>query len=148
MQVHISGLAGLFTVVTVNPNFLVLQGAALQPTYVIDVNSSHVDKKVFTPILLTVWGTDADHDGGTRMGGDRITVCNLSPDADEPCRGAGRHRADRRPELTARRLRRHLAGRRLVLGRAVQREGPGVRPEAVRSVLEGPRVARTRTTSG
>ena len=87
MLVHIFGYAGVFKIVTVNPNFLVLQGAALQPTYVIDVNSANLDNKVYTPILLTVWGEDADHDGGTRMGGDRIVVCNLSPDADEPCRG-------------------------------------------------------------
>ncbi len=87
MIVHVSGHPGVFTVVTADPNFLVLQGVALQPTYVIDVNSSAVDKKVFTPILLTVWGEDADRDGGVRIGGDRITVCNLSPDAKEPCRG-------------------------------------------------------------
>ena len=141
MQVRISGLAGLFTVVTADPNFLVLQGAALQPTYVIDVNSSALDKKVFTPIVLTVCGDDADHDGGTRIGGDRITVCNLSPDADEPCRGEDGTEAIAGPEFAARRVRRHVAGCGLVLGRAVQREGPGVRAQAVRSVLEDPRVA-------
>jgi hypothetical protein len=68
--------------VSASASALVLQGAALRPTYDI-VN----DAFVWTPVTLTVWGYDADRDGGTRIGGDRIIVCNLSPDADEPCRG-------------------------------------------------------------
>ncbi len=86
MAVYLSGVAGPFTVVTVTPNALVLQGAALQPTYHIDPNSAAADKKVFTPITLTVWGDDIDRDGGTRLGGDRITVCNLA-NTEDPCRG-------------------------------------------------------------
>jgi hypothetical protein len=86
MEIFISGVAGPFTVVTADPDFLVLQGAALQPTYYID-QETHAT--VQTPVDLTVWGYDVDFDGGVRIGGDRIVVCNLSEDADEPCRGEG-----------------------------------------------------------
>jgi hypothetical protein len=71
MQVWISGIAGPFTIVSVTPTVMVLQGAALTPTYAI-VN----DVTVFTPILLTVFGYDVNFDGGVRMGGDRITIAN------------------------------------------------------------------------
>ena len=74
MQVTVSGYAGPFTIVSVTGSQMVLQGAALTPTYAI-VN----DAVVFTPVELTVTGYDADFDGGVRMGGDRIVVCNLAP---------------------------------------------------------------------
>ena len=76
------------------------------------------------------------------MGGDAIVVCNADAaslvDPTKPCRGPLGHRPARRARLTARRLRRHVAGRRLVRRPAVQREGLRVRPEAVRSVLQDP----------
>jgi hypothetical protein len=81
MIVYISGVAGGFTVASLTPDELVLQGSALETTY------SHVDStdpaadgnaRVFVPVELTVWGEDADIDGGTRVGGDRITVCNVT----------------------------------------------------------------------
>ena len=82
------------------------------------------------------------------MGGDRIVVCNLSPDADEPCRGPNGDEQIAGPDSPL-----------VVYGdtsqdavwywrRAVQRQGPGVRSQAVRPVLQGARAARTRTTSG
>ncbi|MGH3371224.1 MAG: hypothetical protein ACRDPR_14630, partial [Nocardioidaceae bacterium] len=83
-QVQISGIAGLFTIVSVTGNEMVLQGAALTPSYTLDP-ITHL--AVWQNPVLTVRVHDADIDGGTRMGGDRITVCNLSPDAEEPCRG-------------------------------------------------------------
>ena len=79
MKVYVSGLAGPWTVVSVEREpRMVLQGAALQPTYAIDQNPSSptYDQKVFTPVKLTVFGYDVHYDGGTRMGGDTIVVCN------------------------------------------------------------------------
>ena len=64
MVVHISGIAGGFTVVSVTSDELVLQGASIETTY------SHVDatdpaadasSRVFVAVELTVSGTDADH---------------------------------------------------------------------------------------
>ena len=85
MQVTVTGLAGPWTVVSVSPTAIVLQGAALAPTYAIVG-----DVTVWTPRTLTVTGRDADRDGGTRMGGDTIVVCNTGVlvDASKPCRGA------------------------------------------------------------
>ena len=83
MQVRVSGHAGPWTVVSVSSDAMVLQGAALRPTYAI-VN----DAIVFTPISVTVSAIDADYDGGVRMGGDTIVVCNAAPlDPSKPCRG-------------------------------------------------------------
>ena len=83
MLVHVSGMAGPWTVVSVGASQMVLQGAALQPTYAIVG-----DALVFTPIVLTVSAVDASFDGGVRMGGDTIVVCNATPlDASKPCRG-------------------------------------------------------------
>jgi Ca2+-binding RTX toxin-like protein len=84
MQVTISGLAGPWTVVGVSPTALVLQGAALQPTY-----SIVADALVWAPLTLAVSGYDVDYDGGTRMGGDTIVVCNTGElvDPSKPCRG-------------------------------------------------------------
>ncbi len=140
MLVHLSGVAGPFTVVSVTVSVMVLRGAALQPTYHVDPAALTVDKKVFTPITLTVWGADVDRDGGTRMGGDRIVVCNLSPDAAEPCRG---------PDGTEK-----IAGPDSPLvvygdtsqdgvwygGEPDSVKGHEFGPEAVRSVLEDPRI--------
>ncbi|HEY3484924.1 MAG TPA: Calx-beta domain-containing protein [Ilumatobacteraceae bacterium] len=83
-QVRISGVAGPFTVISVNAGQMVLQGAALTPTVTINATTG-----LATPTFptLKVWAYDADVDGGIRIGGDRIVVCNLSPSADEPCRG-------------------------------------------------------------
>ncbi|HEX6131212.1 MAG TPA: hypothetical protein VF044_05745 [Actinomycetota bacterium] len=82
MKVFVSGFAGPFTVVSVNANAMVLQGAALQPTY-----SIVADLVVFTPVQLTVLGYDADYDGGVRVGGDSIVVCNLTPLDSDPKKG-------------------------------------------------------------
>lgn len=89
MVVYISGVAGGFTVVTADPNFLVLRGAALETTYShVDANDPTADAnhRVFVPVELTVRGYDADHDGGTAVGGDHIVVCNLANTID-PCGG-------------------------------------------------------------
>ena len=92
MVVRISGIAGGFTVIEVGGDFLTVQGAALQSTYShIDVTDPAADSagRVFVPILLTVTGTDADHDGGTAIGGDHIVVCNQALNggerADDDC---------------------------------------------------------------
>jgi len=89
MVVDISGVAGGFTVVTATANELVLQGAALETTFS-HIDATHPDAdanaRVFVPVELTVTGTDADHDGGTRIGGDHIVVCNLA-NTDDPCGG-------------------------------------------------------------
>ncbi|HSO02245.1 MAG TPA: hypothetical protein VLS46_06935, partial [Gaiellaceae bacterium] len=45
------------------------------------------DLVVFTPIQLTVVGYDADYDGGVRVGGDTIVVCNLAPLDADPKKG-------------------------------------------------------------
>ena len=81
MQVWISGYAGPWTIVSVSPSTMVLRGAALTPTYNIVG-----DATIFTPVKLTVFGYDANFDGGVRMGGDRITVCNVA-NTKNPCGG-------------------------------------------------------------
>ncbi len=58
---------------------MVLQGVAMQPTY-----SIAGDATVFSPVSLTVFGYDPAFDGGVRMGGDRIVVCNPA-NLDDPC---------------------------------------------------------------
>jgi len=81
MQVWVSGQAGPWTIDSVTANTMVLSGAALRPTYqIVD------DMIVFTPIELTVFGYDVNFDGGVRMGGDRITVCNQA-NLDDLCGG-------------------------------------------------------------
>jgi Ca2+-binding RTX toxin-like protein len=82
-KVWVSGLAGPWTIASVTSTEMVLAGAALTPTYKI-VN----DVTTFTPVELTVFGFDENFDGGARMGGDTIVVCNPTPlDATKPCRG-------------------------------------------------------------
>jgi hypothetical protein len=95
MVVRISGVAGGFTVLSATPNALVLRGAALQSTYShIDATDPAADAngRVFVPVLLTVTGTDRDHDGGVAIGGDRIVVCNqarnLNDDPTDDCTAA------------------------------------------------------------
>ena len=81
-QVHLSGYAGPFTITSVSATQMVLQGAALRPTYaIVD------DAVIWSPVVLTVWGTDPSFDGGVRMGGDRIVVCNLQPLDTRPQKG-------------------------------------------------------------
>ena len=84
-QVWVSGFAGPFTIVSVTATQMVLQGAALRPTFAIAG-----DSVVLAPVELTVFGYDAGFDGGVRMGGDTIVVCNLTPldkRAEQGCAG-------------------------------------------------------------
>ena len=102
-RVWISGLAGPWTIGPgLSAATMPLLGAALAPTL-----SMLGDTLAWFAPSLTVFGYDVGLDGGVRMGGDTIKVCN-SPTSTTVRRGA------RRPRLAARRLRRHLAGRRLV----------------------------------
>ena len=70
-QVWISGIAGPWTISALAAKVMTLQGAALTPT---------LDAVTLAPVAvsLTVFGYDAQRDGGTRIGGDRITVCSAT----------------------------------------------------------------------
>ena len=104
---------------------IVLQGAALQPTYAVDKPALARTTDVFTPIKLTVFGYDVSFDGGTRMGGDTIVVCNTGAlvDVSEAVPRPARDRQARRSGVTARDLRRHVAGRHLVRRPALDVKG-------------------------
>ncbi|HWQ28293.1 MAG TPA: Calx-beta domain-containing protein [Dehalococcoidia bacterium] len=71
-QVWISGMAGAWTVTSLTPTVMTLSGAALTPTYHLD--SAGVFVMDFVPLQVT--GYDVTKDGGVRMGGDTLVVCN------------------------------------------------------------------------
>ena len=73
MQVNISGLAGPFTISALTATTITLANVALTPTYRIVG-----DVTTWSPMTLTVSGYDPLLDGGVRIGGDTINVCNPS----------------------------------------------------------------------
>ena len=141
----VSGLAGPFTIVGAErERRWRCRARRCSPTYAIvgDVtfHAGRADGVRRTTSLF---------DGGTRMGGDTIIVCNATP-LDPPSPAAGRgHGPARRPDSP------------LVVYGDTSQDGTwyGGRPvrhssgyefgaQAVRPVLQGPRRSRTRTTSG
>jgi len=80
-QVWIEGLAGPWTLTGVTADTLTLSGAALTPTVAI-VN----DVTVWSAPMLTVFGYDVLQDGGVRIGGDELVVCN--PNVQPVCTAA------------------------------------------------------------
>ena len=132
MQVYISGYAGPFTIaaLTADDDDAAGRGA--------DADAHRPPRRAGAAHglrLTTRLSTAARGSAATRS--RSATRC-----------GHAVRRGARRPELAAGRLRRHVAGRRLVQRPPVRRARLRVRREAVRPVLQGARRATTRTTSG
>ncbi|WP_203230655.1 calcium-binding protein [Agromyces humi] len=75
MQVRISGMPGAYTIKSISADgkTMTFWNVAFQPT--VALNAAGV--AVWSAPLFTVTGYDPLRDGGLRIGGDLITVCNL-----------------------------------------------------------------------
>ncbi|MEO6494544.1 MAG: hypothetical protein ABIP99_17070 [Ilumatobacteraceae bacterium] len=73
MQVRISGMPGPYTIRALTASTMTFWNVAFQPT--VSLNAAGV--AVWSAPTFTITGYDPNRDGGQRIGGDIITVCNL-----------------------------------------------------------------------
>ena len=80
MNISITGLAGQFTIGSLDATHLVLRNAALTPTLLTTItNEGRTRSFGEVPLSLTVFGYDPILFGGAaRIGGDTITVCSAT----------------------------------------------------------------------
>ncbi|GAB3043216.1 hypothetical protein GCM10027052_26710 [Parafrigoribacterium mesophilum] len=73
MQVRLSGMPGAYTIRALTASSMTFWNVAFQPS----VSLNATGAAVWNAPLFTITGFDATRDGGVRIGGDVITVCNL-----------------------------------------------------------------------
>ena len=73
IQVRISGMPGPYTIKALTASTMTFWNVAFQPT--VSLNAAGV--AVWSAPIFTITGYDPTRDGGVRIGGDVITICNL-----------------------------------------------------------------------